>query len=296
MEVLIFLAVVLLWLIPVIAATMVGSEKGRMGQGFTFGALSGVFGLIAIAALEPAEDILHKRSRSMASVGIQPLGFELETQRCGDCLTSIPRGALVCYACGRETSLSVSTPGKDPDLMLSVEVNGVAPSSGDSGSQEIIVEPGYVTLSVCDDECEMAEHELTMTADVSRNLLHGFTYVYTTHNDEEIYNLNGKTVGIHWQDIETESEENPGLMVIDWTETFSQVTGSTDNVYVDSDEKLISHGVLELTGVMADEFSEIHKFENSLAISTDVAALWAVNEITSEQVSKIMEHVGKIRR
>lgn len=295
MEVLIFLAVVLLWLIPAIAATVVGSEKGRTGQGFTFGALFGVFGLIAIAALEPAEDILHKRSRSMASVGIQPLGFELETQRCGNCLTSIPRVALVCYACGRETSLSVSTAVKDPDLMLSVEVIGVAPSSGDSGSLVIIVEPGYVTLSVCDDECEMAEHELTMTADVSRNLLHSFTYVYTSHNDEEIYNLNGKTVGIHWHDVETESEENSGLMVIDWTETFSQVTDSTDDVNVDSDEEHISHGVLELTGVTPDEFSEVHKFENSLAISTDVAALWAVNEITGKQAKKLLEGIGTLR-
>lgn len=294
MEGLVVVLVLLLWIIPIIASYYVGSEKGRPVQGFYFGAFFGVFGLIAIAAMEPAEHIIEKRARALDLTGMQSTTVELETSRCEYCLALIPRIAAACHACGRDVPSLKDSSTESSDLLLTIDIDEVISSHGDSGNLVITIEPGFVTLSVCDDECEIAQHELSMSAELAEHLLQQSIYVYTTHTEEKVYHSQGRAIIIDWVDVSTGSVDDPGTVIIDWTETFSNESRNVK----DADESNTSnanHGVLELPGILRDDTSQVNKFEQALAMSIDVAALWGASEITSEQAMTLVGRIGHVR-
>jgi len=293
-EALVVVLILVLWFIPIIASYYVGAEKGRPMQGFYFGALFGVFGLIAIAAMEPAEHIIEKRARALDLTGKQSTTVELETSRCEYCLALIPRIAAACHACGRDVPSLKESSTESSDLMLTIDIDEVIPSHRDSGNLVIVIEPGFVTLSVCDDKCEFAQHELSMSAELADRLFKESIYVYTTHTEEKIYNSQGRVIKIDWVDVSTGSIDDSGTVIIDWTETFSNESRNVK----DADESNTSnanHGVLELQGILRDDTSQVNKFEQALAMSIDVAALWGASEITSEQAMTLVDRIGHVR-
>ena len=94
-------ALVSIWVFSGLLGAMIGSGKGKAGQGFLLGLLLGVIGLIIIAVISPTPEAQAHRNAQVASAGAALTGAS-PTRPCPWCAEPIKPQAVVCKHCGRE--------------------------------------------------------------------------------------------------------------------------------------------------------------------------------------------------
>lgn len=284
-EGLVIIFVLLLWLAPFVGAWIIGADKGRGFQGFTLGLLFGVFGLIAIAAMEPSDDIVRRRQASLADLIADRLsagGTHGDTRVCPACFGSIPRVASACMHCGRD--VPATAPDDDNDEMdepsIGVAVNHIV--YPDTGPLMLFVEPGWITLSACDPDCDTADHELALSIDDSRRLLDALRVSAHEKRPSRVY-VEAGLVTLEWHGG---ADGEPGReLIMDWSTQFAAATT------LDADR---SHGIIVLTGDISRRTSPIGSLEGALATAVRISDLWATGQATTGDVRTALTTVGTL--
>lgn len=98
-------AFLIFWcVIGAVVGLMIGSSKGRAGEGFVLGLLLGVIGWVIIAVMEPSTEVRAQRNAELAAM-VHPKEGPMTTdarRACPWCAELILPEAKVCRFCGRD--------------------------------------------------------------------------------------------------------------------------------------------------------------------------------------------------
>ncbi len=295
MEVAVVALVLLLWLLPIIAAVSVGAEKGRGLMGFTFGFFFGIFGLIAIAAMQPSAAVQARRDAALSAsiaeaIANQPGGRGDLLRRCPSCFSMIHRQARACPNCGRDVGryIEATTDEAGGDLTVGVAVEGCGHVAVGAGDLLMVVQPGWVTVSVCDDDCDETKHELVLSCEKALEVLTAFRGAAMDQVRSRVLTEEGIRVLIEW--LPPQEGEAPAVMV-DWTSQY--LSGEQQKSHTGGGEvEGANHGVIILTGEIAARSSEVSAFENALATCVDLSSLWESGQVSSVEVRDALSALG----
>lgn len=289
--------VLLFWLIPIIAAVSVGAEKGRGLMGFTFGFFFGIFGLIAIAAMQPSVAVQARRDEALSSsiaeaIAKQQGGGGDLLRRCPSCFSMIHRQARACPNCGRDVPRYIEATADEGDdaLTVSVAVEGCGDVAVDAGQLLMVVQPGWVTVSVCDDSCEDMKHELVLSSEKALEVLTAFRGAAMDQVRSRVSTEEGARILVEWLPPE---ENEAAAVMVDWTSQF--LTGEQQKSHAGGGQvEGAHHGVVILTGEIAARSSEVSIFENALATCVDLSSLWESGQVTSVEVRDALSALGAL--
>ncbi|MSW82749.1 MAG: hypothetical protein F2840_16610 [Actinobacteria bacterium] len=266
-------------------------------MGFTFGLFFGIFGLIAIAAMEPSVAEQSRRdnalAKSIAEAVANQKGMGGDSLRlCPSCFLQIHRQARACPHCGREVLRYVNPTAADGDegLMIGVTVEGCGEVAVDDGDLLMVVQPGWVTLSVCGDGCGDFKHELVLSSKNAHEMLNAFRGAAMEQGPSRVLTSQGARVLI--EQLPGEPDEEPAVMV-DWTREF--LSGGAQKSHAKGgDAPSATHKCIVVTGVIAARCSEVSIFENALATCADMSSLWQGGQIAKAEVRNALSAIGAV--
>jgi len=259
-------------------------SKGLGWQGFTFGFLFGVFGLIAIAAMEPSEDIIRGREsrladliadRTAASTGSNAVRL------CPACFSTIARAATVCRQCGRDVPPVDETDSSQ--LSVTVTVRHCEDVGG--GDLLLTVQPGWVLLNACDDACGATVHEVALTVSEAEQFVDALTVSSSKHRDSRVRLSQGE-VSLTWV---APLDDQDDVLFIDWAKWTAPPT--RDSSALDSPP---SHMTIAVSGEIAQPTSSLAALLAAVELGASMADSWENGRLTLREVESAMSSVGEL--
>lgn len=288
----IVLLVLILWVLPAIASASIGSEKGRGFEGLVLGALFGVFGLLATGLLRPSASnqanyesrvAMYDRIHNPGGITTVP---SFVSKRCVFCMSSIDRLASVCAECGRELPLeSINPDGGQQQESVEVSIKGVS-TSDDAGSMLLVVEPGWLTVNICDDNCESEDHELFLDTETAATVVEAIRDAVYNQGGQIVKGPYNSEIQVQW--VASSPGSTDGRLKIDWATKKSHHITESDDL---SDYR---HEILALSGGLALPNSQLGIVERSLAFGTQLATRWKAGEISSRDVQLVLQTLGQV--
>lgn len=197
---------------------------------------------------------------------------------CGSCGSQIkavdPEGiAVLSFKAesvpgGGEDAIGLGVNVGDP-VGATVEVEGFEDALGANSTLEVGVEPGFVTLDVCYDECPELDHYLLMTVLQARDACARLANAAMRLGAPPPYEgQRNPFLRVAWAPAD---EENPTRLVVDWTDQFLD-QDALDSWDAGGDRPDSADcGTLYLEGDISDPDSTVAIFERVLATATDLA-------------------------
>ena len=172
-----------------------------------------------------------------------------------------------------------------------VVVEGCRESVGPTCSLVVSVEPGYVVVDTCREDCADASHALVLTAEEAAEACQRARIAAGQGS------VGGSTTGPQNFDLavdwDTDEEDGTSSVSFDWTAKFldreAQAAWEAGNRPVDAD-----CGTLYLSGEMDTPGSELNVFVTLLSECARLAGEWDAGRVTQESVSDAMARLGRL--
>lgn len=269
MELLIVAAVIL----TTLTAATIGSMKGRTVEGAFLGLFFSAFGVVAVAAMPPSDVVQRERDLALAKAVAEAMSV------------STPREQPV----GPAVELDVQAGSIDvPSVTVALEgCEGVA---SPTSTLTFSVEPGFVLIDACRDDCSDASHGLVLTAEEAVEACERIRIAASGDEGEQTTGAQNEDLLVDWSPGESDGTRT---ISFDWATKFLDAAAIERWDAGDRPDEA-DCGTLYLTGDLDLPGSEAARFESALSECAHLADEWEAGRANVGYVQASLKAFGTI--